>query len=109
MSPQGTRHLCHVCVRSFLVSLSSCYVTAETYVLSSTGQVLSAHVAGRILMKSYLSGMPECKFGINDKIVTESKGRTTNDDSTKGFVATLCASSGCILNMLQCVQTSCSR
>lgn len=28
-------------------------------------------------MKSYLSGMPECKFGINDKIVMEAK-------STKG-------------------------
>ena len=24
-------------------------------------------------MKSYLSGMPECKFGINDKIVMDSK------------------------------------
>ena len=36
-------------------------------------QVLSAHVAGKILMKSYLSGMPECKFGINDKIAMDSK------------------------------------
>ena len=26
-------------------------------------------------MKSYLSGMPECKFGINDKIVVDSKVR----------------------------------
>lgn len=25
-------------------------------------------------MKSYLSGMPECKFGINDKLVMDSKG-----------------------------------
>ena len=25
------------------------------------------------MMKSYLSGMPECKFGINDKIVMDSK------------------------------------
>lgn len=28
-------------------------------------------------MKSYLSGMPECKFGINDKIVMEAKGKGT--------------------------------
>jgi hypothetical protein len=35
--------------------------------------VLSAHVAGKVVMKSYLSGMPECKFGINDKIVMDSK------------------------------------
>ena len=29
-------------------------------------------------MKSYLSGMPECKFGINDKIVMDSKVLTPN-------------------------------
>lgn len=50
--------------------------------MSPQGQVLSAHVAGRIMMKSYLSGMPECKFGINDKIIMEAKGRPTNDDSS---------------------------
>lgn len=41
--------------------------------MSPQGQVLSAHVAGKVIMKSYLSGMPECKFGINDKITMESK------------------------------------
>lgn len=47
--------------------------------MSPQGQVLSAHVAGRVVMKSYLSGMPECKFGINDKIVMDNKGRNTSD------------------------------
>ncbi|XP_039300242.1 AP-2 complex subunit mu [Nilaparvata lugens] len=42
--------------------------------MSPQGQVLSAHVAGKVVMKSYLSGMPECKFGINDKLVMDSKG-----------------------------------
>lgn len=42
--------------------------------MSPQGQVLSAHVAGKIVMKSYLSGMPECKFGINDKLTIDSKG-----------------------------------
>ena len=37
------------------------------------GQVLSAHVSGRVVMKSYLSGMPECKFGMNDKIAIETQ------------------------------------
>ena len=41
--------------------------------------MLSAHVAGKILMKSYLSGMPECKFSINDKIVMDSKGKLGED------------------------------
>lgn len=34
------------------------------------------------MMKSFLSGMPECKFGINDKIVMDTKsgkGLTTED------------------------------
>lgn len=39
-------------------------------------------------MKSYLSGMPECKFGINDKITMESKTKSSTtsanlDDSTR--------------------------
>lgn len=38
---------------------------------------MSAHVAGKVVMKSYLSGMPECKFGINDKIVMDAKGKGT--------------------------------
>lgn len=46
------------------------------------GQVLSAHVAGRIVMKSYLSGMPECKFGINDKVLMDSRGRSNMDESS---------------------------
>ncbi|KAF5282336.1 hypothetical protein FQR65_LT14325 [Abscondita terminalis] len=56
--------------------------------MSPQGQVLSAHVAGKVVMKSYLSGMPECKFGINDKIVMEAKGKgglgsTTDSDPTR--------------------------
>lgn len=48
------------------------------------GQVLSAHVSGRVVMKSYLSGMPECKFGMNDKIVIDKQGKGgTTDDSGK--------------------------
>eukprot|EP00095_Tigriopus_kingsejongensis_P001735 maker-scaffold514_size150699-snap-gene-0.30 protein:Tk01735 transcript:maker-scaffold514_size150699-snap-gene-0.30-mRNA-1 annotation:"clathrin-adaptor protein " len=47
--------------------------------MSPQGQVLSAHVAGKVVMKSYLSGMPECKFGINDKIVVDAKGKTGDD------------------------------
>ncbi|XP_014662240.1 PREDICTED: AP-2 complex subunit mu isoform X2 [Priapulus caudatus] len=51
--------------------------------MSPQGQILSAHVAGKVVMKSYLSGMPECKFGINDKIVLDNKGKTTTDDPSR--------------------------
>lgn len=45
------------------------------------GQVLSAHVSGRVVMKSFLSGMPECKFGMNDKLVVEKQKSGTSDSS----------------------------
>jgi len=55
--------------------------------MSPQGQVLSAHVAGKILMKSYLTGMPECKFGINDKVVLETKNKAADDNKTKASIA----------------------
>ena len=61
-------------------------VSVILYVFICTGQILSAHVAGRVVMKSYLSGMPECKFGINDKLVMDAKGRSTTDDLSKAYV-----------------------
>uniref|UniRef100_A0A3Q0SJB0 Adaptor related protein complex 2 subunit mu 1a n=1 Tax=Amphilophus citrinellus TaxID=61819 RepID=A0A3Q0SJB0_AMPCI len=52
--------------------------------MSPQGQVLSAHVSGRVVMKSYLSGMPECKFGMNDKIVIDKQGKGgASDDAGK--------------------------
>lgn len=45
--------------------------------MSPQGQVLSAHVSGRIVMKSYLSGMPECKFGMNDKLVVDKQNKSS--------------------------------
>jgi len=45
-----------------------------TMQMSSTGQVLRSDIVGRVLMKSLLSGMPECKFGLNDKLIMEKEG-----------------------------------
>jgi len=61
-------------------------------VFYTSGQVLSAHVAGRVVMKSFLSGMPECKFGMNDKLVLDKSARS-GDDHAKGFVISLSLSS----------------
>lgn len=60
--------------------------------MSPQGQVLSAYVAGKVMMKSYLSGMPECKFGVNDKITvdTVSKGvpiAEPSQNSSKSAIA----------------------
>lgn len=37
--------------------------------MSATGTVLRADVTGQIVMRAYLSGTPECKFGLNDELV----------------------------------------
>merc|ERR1712020_761198 len=62
---------------------------------SPQGQVLSAHVAGKVVMKSYLSGMPECKFGINDKIVVDSKGKS-GDEANSSIAIDDCQFHQCV-------------
>ncbi|ODO03376.1 AP-2 complex subunit mu-1 [Cryptococcus wingfieldii CBS 7118] len=42
--------------------------------MSKEGTVLRADVDGQILMRAYLSGTPECKFGLNDKLVLQKRG-----------------------------------
>lgn len=41
---------------------------AVNLLVSIKGQILRADVSGKVMMKSFLSGMPECKFGVNDKL-----------------------------------------
>lgn len=43
--------------------------------VSPAGKVLDACVNGNIMMKVYLSGMPECKIGFNDKVSIESENK----------------------------------
>ncbi len=45
--------------------------------MSTRGTVLKTDVIGQVLMKTVLSGMPECKFGINDKLLIRA-GTTSN-------------------------------
>lgn len=43
--------------------------------VSAAGKMLDASVNGNIMMKVYLSGMPECKIGFNDKVSIESENK----------------------------------
>ena len=36
--------------------------------------MLKADVLGRVCVKALLSGMPECKFGVNDKLLMKGTG-----------------------------------
>jgi len=37
--------------------------------MSVKGTILRADVRGEVKVKALLSGMPECKFGMNDKVL----------------------------------------
>ena len=45
--------------------------------VSANGNVLRSEIIGKVYMKSLLSGMPELKLGLNDKVLFEMTGRTT--------------------------------
>lgn len=54
-------------------------IESVNLLMSNTGTILRADVAGQILMRAYLSGTPECKFGLNDKLLLDKDvvNRTT--------------------------------
>jgi len=43
--------------------------------VSNTGNVLRSEILGTVRMKSSLSGMPELKLGLNDKVLFEMTGK----------------------------------
>ncbi|KAJ3180133.1 hypothetical protein HDU85_004136 [Gaertneriomyces sp. JEL0708] len=50
-------------------------VESVNLLMSAKGTVLRADVSGQVLMRAYLSGMPECKFGLNDRVLLEREGK----------------------------------
>ena len=46
--------------------------------VSASGTVLRADVNGAIEMRAYLSGTPECKFGLNDRLTLGDDGADTS-------------------------------
>jgi AP-2 complex subunit mu-1 len=52
--------------------------------MSATGTVLRADVNGQIVMRAYLSGTPECKFGLNDRLLLDNDAAGPGSSSTGG-------------------------
>lgn len=48
--------------------------------MSANSTILHADIAGQIVMRAYLTGTPECKFGLNDRL-------TLNDSDAQNAVA----------------------
>ena len=44
--------------------------------MSKSGQVLQSEIVGAVKMRVRLSGMPELRLGLNDKILFENTGST---------------------------------
>eukprot|EP01064_Diplonema_japonicum_P001430 TRINITY_DN1091_c0_g2_i1.p1 TRINITY_DN1091_c0_g2~~TRINITY_DN1091_c0_g2_i1.p1 ORF type:complete len:441 (+),score=84.79 TRINITY_DN1091_c0_g2_i1:22-1323(+) len=59
-------------------------VVEEVNVLiAQNGNVLQRDVSGKVIMKSFLSGMPECKFGLNDKLMLQSESKSSDRRSSQ--------------------------
>eukprot|EP00878_Enallax_costatus_P006002 GHUV01006295.1.p1 GENE.GHUV01006295.1~~GHUV01006295.1.p1 ORF type:complete len:426 (+),score=101.02 GHUV01006295.1:297-1574(+) len=50
-------------------------VESVNLLVNSNGTVVLSEVTGVLKMRTYLSGMPECKLGLNDKVLFEAQGR----------------------------------
>lgn len=52
-------------------------VESVNLLVSSSGSVVRSEILGAVKMKCFLSGMPELRLGLNDKVMFESTGRTS--------------------------------
>ena len=64
--PEGIRHKSNEIFIDVVESVNG--------LISSGGVLLKADVLGAVKIRCALSGMPECKFGINDKLATTQAG-----------------------------------
>lgn len=62
-------------------------------IISSNGTVLRSEILGCLKMKSYLSGMPELKLGLNDKLLFNKNLNTFNNTSASSSSAATAANS----------------
>jgi len=64
--------------------------------MSATGTVLRADVNGQIIMRAYLSGTPECKFGLNDRLLLDGDEGNTPPGNRDGKMKATRAAAGSV-------------
>ncbi|KAI9710787.1 MAG: hypothetical protein M1812_007335, partial [Candelaria pacifica] len=69
--------------------------------MSATGTVLRADVNGQIVMRAYLSGTPECKFGLNDRLLLDGDNLSHPAGNKAGTKATRAAAGSVTLEDCQ--------
>eukprot|EP00201_Polytomella_parva_P012897 CAMPEP_0175064192 /NCGR_PEP_ID=MMETSP0052_2-20121109/15183_1 /TAXON_ID=51329 ORGANISM="Polytomella parva, Strain SAG 63-3" /NCGR_SAMPLE_ID=MMETSP0052_2 /ASSEMBLY_ACC=CAM_ASM_000194 /LENGTH=397 /DNA_ID=CAMNT_0016330489 /DNA_START=270 /DNA_END=1463 /DNA_ORIENTATION=+ len=50
-------------------------VESVNLLVNDSGQIIQSEVTGVLKMRTFLSGMPECKLGLNDRVLFEIQGR----------------------------------
>ena len=58
-------------------------VESLNIVVNAAGQVVNSETFGALRLRAYLSGMPECKLGLNDKIMLHAQNRSTKGKSVE--------------------------
>eukprot|EP00210_Caulerpa_lentillifera_P005228 g4995.t1 len=53
-------------------------VESVNLLVNTNGLVVQSEVVGALKMRTFLSGMPECKLGLNDKLLFQAQGRGLN-------------------------------
>ncbi|PRT52644.1 AP-1 complex subunit mu-1 [Wickerhamiella sorbophila] len=59
-------------------------VESVNMLCSPTGQVLRSEILGSVQMKCYLSGMPELRLGLNDRVIFDHQANTTGKQMATG-------------------------
>ena len=67
--PEGIKHPKHEIFLDVVEKLN--------LLVSANGNVLRSEILGTVKMRSFLSGMPELKLGLNDKTLFDMTGRTS--------------------------------
>jgi AP-2 complex subunit mu-1 len=73
-------------------------IESVNILMSQKGTTLRNDVTGQIMMKTFLSGMPECRFGLNDKILLEkeSANKAKTKDPKMGIAIDDCTFHQCV-------------
>jgi hypothetical protein len=51
-------------------------IESVNVVVNSAGQVVNSEVLGALRLRTYLTGMPECKLGLNDKVMLAAQNKS---------------------------------
>ena len=51
-------------------------IESVNLVMNANGTIVRSEIIGQIKMRSFLSGMPDVRLGLNDKLMFESTGKS---------------------------------